>query len=158
MPAPTAGDGLTLIGHPAGLPLKIASGGKFLSFQENTFRSDLDAYGGNSGSPIFNTRSLARGELLVEGILQGGSDDYVDWCNNPSSTGITPASPNPCSCAVSYRCSFSAEAAKACRGEIGVYARHMERTLSAGGGGTGGGAVYRPKRNEFGPTRNEPKR
>ena len=152
MPAPTVGVGLTLIGHPAGLPLKIASGGKFLSFQENTFRSDLDAYGGNSGSPIFNTQALERGELLVEGILQGGSDDYVDWCNNPSSTGIMPAPPNPCNCAVSYRCSFSADAAKACRGEIGVYARHMERTLSVGGGGTGvaaAGRFYRPKGKEY---------
>ncbi|MCC6889210.1 MAG: trypsin-like peptidase domain-containing protein [Hyphomicrobiales bacterium] len=165
MPAPTIkADGLTLIGHPAGLPLKIASGGNFLSFQENTFRAIIDAYGGNSGSPIFNTQALERGELLVEGILQGGSDDYVDWCNNPSRTGITPTPQNPCSCAVSYRCSYSADAAKACRGETGVYARHLERALGVGGGGTGGvvggsgpgGVIFRPTRKE--PASSPPQR
>lgn len=156
MPAPTIErDGLTLIGHPAGLPMKIASGGNFLSLQENTFRAKIDAYGGNSGSPIFNTAALERGELLVEGILQGGSDDYVDWCNNPSRTRITPAAQNSCNCSVSYRCTFSAEAAKECRGEIGVYARHMEHTLGVGGGGTGG-VVFRPTRKGFSPTSSPP--
>jgi V8-like Glu-specific endopeptidase len=119
----------TLIGHPAGLPLKIAAGGAFLRFHMEHFTTTLDAYGGNSGSPIFNTERLAKGELFVEGVLQGGSDDYVDWCRSPSRDRIVPTPRNTCSCAISYRCNFNAESAKACTGEIGVYARHMERAL-----------------------------
>jgi len=63
-----------MIGHPAGLPLKLAFGPTTAvrsSSAEYFFVANLDAYGGNSGSPIFNVNTG-----LVEGILVRGEVDY----------------------------------------------------------------------------------
>jgi V8-like Glu-specific endopeptidase len=70
----SAADGVAVIGHPSGLPLKIADGGTVRSVPagRNHFVATLDTYSGNSGSPVFNTRSLE-----VEGILVRGETDYV---------------------------------------------------------------------------------
>jgi len=67
-------DGVAVIGHPSGLPLKISDGGTVRSSGAglNHFITTLDTYGGNSGSPVFNTRTLE-----VEGILVRGETDYV---------------------------------------------------------------------------------
>ncbi|MBI2424300.1 MAG: trypsin-like peptidase domain-containing protein [Candidatus Hydrogenedentes bacterium] len=69
-----------VIGHPAGLPKKIAFG-PTTEVADNSptgyFITNLDTYGGNSGSPVFDA---ATG--LVEGILVRGATDYVfqDGC------------------------------------------------------------------------------
>jgi len=59
---------LFVIGHPLGLLRKYAGGA---TVRENTasayFLTNLDSYGGNSGSPVFNARTLE-----VEGILYAG--------------------------------------------------------------------------------------
>ena len=62
-----------VIGHPAGLPTKIAGGANVRdASKEGFFVANLDTYGGNSGSAVFN------GETgLVEGILVRGEQDYV---------------------------------------------------------------------------------
>lgn len=64
-----------VIGHPAGLPKKIAFG-PTTEVADNAatgyFTTNLDTYGGNSGSPVFNA---ATG--VVEGILVRGATDYV---------------------------------------------------------------------------------
>lgn len=64
---------LVVIGHPTGLPTKIADGA---IVRENSnpvyFQSNLDTFGGNSGSAVFNTTT---GQ--VEGILVRGETDYV---------------------------------------------------------------------------------
>lgn len=67
-------EGVAVIGHPSGLPLKIADGANVRSVPagRSHFVSTLDTYGGNSGSPVFNTRTLE-----VEGILVRGENDYV---------------------------------------------------------------------------------
>jgi V8-like Glu-specific endopeptidase len=61
-----------MIGHPAGLPLKFTDSARV---QENTsdvvFATNLDAYAGNSGSPVFNSQSH-----IVEGLLTSGPDDF----------------------------------------------------------------------------------
>jgi len=71
---------LVLIGHPKGLPMKIAGGAKVLgNAHPNFFITDTDSYGGNSGSPVFNAKTG-----LVEGILVRGERDYVttpEGCN-----------------------------------------------------------------------------
>jgi V8-like Glu-specific endopeptidase len=65
--------GLVLIGHPKGLPLKIAPGAVVRSNSAtNYFVTNTDSYGGNSGSPIFDS---ATG--IVEGILVRGETDTV---------------------------------------------------------------------------------
>ncbi len=66
------GTELVVIGHPSGLPTKIADGAKVLKRKRNYFKANLDTYGGNSGSAVIN---VATGE--VEGILVRGERDYV---------------------------------------------------------------------------------
>lgn len=63
---------LVVIGHPSGLPTKIADGAYVKSLQTKFFRANLDTYGGNSGSAVFNANTG-----VVEGILVRGATDYV---------------------------------------------------------------------------------
>ncbi|KAA3642342.1 MAG: serine protease [Chloroflexi bacterium] len=79
------GDPVAVIGHPSGLPIKIASdanviqttgvtqseSGELLSV-DSLFVTNLDTFGGNSGSPVINTDTYE-----VVGILVGGDEDYV---------------------------------------------------------------------------------
>lgn len=65
------GDEMVLIGHPSGLPTKIAPGGFVLSVGKISFLTNLDAFTINSGSGVFNART---GE--IEGILAAGRSDY----------------------------------------------------------------------------------
>lgn len=64
-----------VIGHPSGLPKKIAFGVTTkVSKNESPgfFCANLDTYGGNSGSPVFNAS-----DGVVEGILVRGNNDFV---------------------------------------------------------------------------------
>lgn len=65
-------ESLVVIGHPSGLPTKVAGGA---SVRDNSldayFIANLDTYGGNSGSAVFNEAGL------VEGILVRGERDFV---------------------------------------------------------------------------------
>lgn len=68
-------DGLPLfvIGHPSALPTKVAGGANVRdSSPKGHFVANLDTYGGNSGSAVFNARNG-----LIEGILVRGETDYV---------------------------------------------------------------------------------
>jgi hypothetical protein len=66
------GDNLAMIGAPAGLPLKLADGAKVTLNSANTwFGTNLDAFGGNSGGPVYNTAGLN----MIEGILVRGRID-----------------------------------------------------------------------------------
>jgi len=67
------GTPLIVIGHPAGLPTKVA-GGAYVRDQgsDGHFVANLDTYGGNSGSAVFNA---VTGQ--VEGILVRGETDYT---------------------------------------------------------------------------------
>ncbi len=74
---PSVGDHLVVIGHPTGLPTKIADGAQVRVVNNVFFEANLDTFGGNSGSPVINTLS---GE--VEGILVRGDTDYVQDTEN----------------------------------------------------------------------------
>ncbi|PJB53175.1 MAG: hypothetical protein CO099_08585 [Bdellovibrio sp. CG_4_9_14_3_um_filter_39_7] len=79
------GTKLVVIGHPMGLPQKIADGAsiKLANWKElitpirtivrksHYFTANLDTYAGNSGSPVFNKKTG-----LVEGILIQGAEDF----------------------------------------------------------------------------------
>jgi V8-like Glu-specific endopeptidase len=66
-------DGVFVLGHPLGLPMKVADNGAVTKFDSETaFRCDLDTYTGNSGSPVLNARTYK-----AEGILVSGEDDFV---------------------------------------------------------------------------------
>jgi V8-like Glu-specific endopeptidase len=66
------GQEVVVIGHPTGLPTKIADGAKVRSHAGKYFVANLDTYGGNSGSAVFNVKTSE-----VEGILVRGETDYV---------------------------------------------------------------------------------
>lgn len=62
-----------VIGHPVGLPAKFADGAKVRTNTNSAFFvANLDTYGGNSGSPVFNSDTHE-----VEGILVRGETDFV---------------------------------------------------------------------------------
>ncbi len=84
---PNWGEPLVIIGHPLGLPQKVSDGaqvkiGNALGFlrpiknlirKRDFFMANLDAFGGNSGSPVFNEETG-----LVEGILVEGAEDFKE--------------------------------------------------------------------------------
>lgn len=94
---PQVGDDLVVIGHPTGLPTKIADGAKIRRLMPRFFTANLDTYGGNSGSAVFNNSTG-----VVEGILVRGENDYVY--------------DNARACRASNHCSDTG-----CRGEDVVY-------------------------------------
>jgi hypothetical protein len=60
------------LGYPSGLPLKISPGGKVeTDLKDYKFLASVDAFGGNSGSPVLNAATHE-----VEGILVSGNDDF----------------------------------------------------------------------------------
>lgn len=64
---------LYVIGHPSGLPKKIAGNAEIRVNTATThFVANLDTFGGNSGSPVFNALTNE-----VEGILVRGDTDFV---------------------------------------------------------------------------------
>lgn len=90
------------IGHPKGLPLKIATYGKVRDVYENGsglsmlsgsfFTTDMDIYTGNSGGPVFNAKTG-----LVEGIVvRGSKDDFVkkDGYNRSNVVAQDEGAPN----------------------------------------------------------------
>lgn len=66
------GEKMVVIGHPSGLPTKIADGAVVRTRKGSHFVSNLDTYGGNSGSAVINADTG-----VVEGILVRGATDYV---------------------------------------------------------------------------------
>jgi V8-like Glu-specific endopeptidase len=63
-----------VMGHPSGLPMKWAGGAsvRSVSSQRGFFAANLDTFGGNSGSPVFDAV-----DNTVRGILVRGDTDYV---------------------------------------------------------------------------------
>jgi len=71
------GQPVYVIGHPSGLPMKYAPGADVRDNSKTAFfTANLDTYGGNSGSPVFNEDS---GD--VEGIMVRGDTDFVRMGN-----------------------------------------------------------------------------
>jgi hypothetical protein len=65
---------LLVIGHPLGLPAKVAGGARVRENAEpGFFRANLDTYIGNSGSAVLDAETL-----LVEGVLVSGEEDFVE--------------------------------------------------------------------------------
>ncbi len=64
---------LTTLGHPGGIPAKVSLGARVReNLSPKYFVANIDAYVGNSGSPVLDADNL-----LVEGVLVSGEDDYV---------------------------------------------------------------------------------
>jgi len=69
-----AGTRIFVIGHPVGLPVKVAGDASVRDAGSKAFfTTDLDTFGGNSGSAVFNAATNK-----IEGILVRGGTDFVD--------------------------------------------------------------------------------
>ncbi|MBS1961436.1 MAG: trypsin-like peptidase domain-containing protein [Bdellovibrionales bacterium] len=81
------GDHVGVIGHPSGLPTKVAFGDSLVRTvnKPGYFMANLDTYGGNSGSAVFNTKTG-----LIEGILVRGENDFV-YVNGCRKSNVCPA-------------------------------------------------------------------
>ncbi len=79
---------LAVIGYPSGLPVKVATNGSVRSIQNGYFVADLDTFGGNSGSPVFNIKTLK-----IEGILARGGTDYTYLSASGDTVVEDPSSP-----------------------------------------------------------------
>lgn len=92
-----SGANVGVIGYPSGLPVKIAFGEETIVMKNdgNFLMANLDTYGGNSGSAVFD-----KNIQQVEGILVRGNADYevdstddcyrsVRYDNNEGSEWVT---------------------------------------------------------------------
>ncbi|WP_342327646.1 serine protease [Pedobacter sp. FW305-3-2-15-E-R2A2] len=71
------GNGVYMIGHPYGLPKKVAANAGVEKDEErDIFYTSLDAFQGNSGSPVFDVVTHR-----VIGVLVGGQVDF-QWQGN----------------------------------------------------------------------------
>lgn len=72
-------DFIAMIGSPSGIPLKVADSAKVTNNDFKTwFMTDLDAFQGNSGGPVFNSNGFIEG-ILVRGAK--GDFEYNQTCN-----------------------------------------------------------------------------
>lgn len=71
---PSVGDSLILVGHPWGLPMKVAPNAEVKDYPSNSnyFSANTDSYQGNSGSMVVNANTW-----MVEGILVTGNVDFA---------------------------------------------------------------------------------
>lgn len=67
------GDDVYMIGHPNGFLSKLSTNGQVRFQDELFYNTNLDAFGGNSGGPVFDANS---NELV--GLLIRGNDD-LEW-------------------------------------------------------------------------------
>lgn len=77
---PNTGASLTLLGHPLAGPSTWTPNGKVLSLEPAYIRANLDAFPGNSGSPVFNDAHEVIG-ILVRGYPDSLIDDRRGQCN-----------------------------------------------------------------------------
>jgi len=71
---PDIGTPLILVGHPWGLPMKVAPNAEVKTYpsDSNYFQANTDSYAGNSGSMVVNADTFE-----VEGILVVGNADFA---------------------------------------------------------------------------------
>lgn len=75
-----------VIGHPSGLPTKVGTTGTVRDTNLEFFTSNLDTYGGNSGSPVFNKYNR------IVGVLVRGENDFIyDFTKGCYRSNVCPA-------------------------------------------------------------------
>jgi hypothetical protein len=71
------GGSIVMIGHPVGLPMKIADNAIVKESHVDYFQANVDAFGGNSGSGVFNLPGEVVG-ILVRGVTDFDYDSDGD--------------------------------------------------------------------------------
>lgn len=68
------GDKVMLLGHPSGLPMKFSGAARVLRTRPGAqfYEANLDSFGGNSGSPVFDIRGK------LKGVLVRGPQDFIN--------------------------------------------------------------------------------
>ncbi|MBL7714108.1 MAG: trypsin-like peptidase domain-containing protein [Bdellovibrionales bacterium] len=64
---PVEGDPVVSIGHPSGLPAKLADSAAIRSVEDSYFLANLDTFYNNSGSPVFDENTGNQVGILVRG-------------------------------------------------------------------------------------------
>ncbi len=70
------GDYVYIIGYPSGLPLKYAPNGRVFDTGTNSFLATIDAFKGNSGSPVFNANGEVVGVYISTYLIIIGGNTY----------------------------------------------------------------------------------
>ena len=69
-------DNLFMIGHPLGLPLTYSPNGKISENNDELFfKTKINSFHGNSGSPVFNAKTFEVEGILVRGEVDLKTDD-----------------------------------------------------------------------------------
>ncbi|MFA6433418.1 MAG: serine protease [Elusimicrobiales bacterium] len=75
------GDKLFMIGYPGGIPVKVTENGSVLSANGNGyFTTDLDTFGGNSGSPVFDAETLKIAGVFVRSSCEDYRGGKTNHC------------------------------------------------------------------------------
>jgi V8-like Glu-specific endopeptidase len=61
-----------MLGHPLGLPMIYSRPGPVNVINDYSFKAQIDSFSGNSGSPVFDAKTLE-----VVGILVRGEEDFL---------------------------------------------------------------------------------
>lgn len=86
----TKGTKVMMIGHPLGLPMKITIGAQVWHTDDQwVFTANLDAFSGNSGSPVLDQETG-----MVEGILVRGGEDFIDQEDGTTTLNICTEADN----------------------------------------------------------------
>ena len=84
---PALGTPLVVIGHPNNLPLKVSPAGTVTGTAETVeFQHNVDSFGGNSGSPVFD-----RDTGVVQGIHVAPPDGFNHFYNDADASGTCRA-------------------------------------------------------------------
>jgi V8-like Glu-specific endopeptidase len=64
---PRKNESVFMLGHPMGMPMKLTNNARVVhnDKQKNFFTTNLDAFSGNSGSPVFNRKKEVVGILVA---------------------------------------------------------------------------------------------
>lgn len=74
-------DEVTMLGHPMGMPMKLTDNAHvFKTDVGRSFYTNLDAFAGNSGSPVFNKNKEVVGVLVAGNPAQATYQDPIKKC------------------------------------------------------------------------------
>lgn len=76
------GDSVFMIGHPMGLPMKYTDNAHIFEPEiGRSYYTNLDAFGGNSGSPVFNNKDEVIGVLVAGNPSSATYTDHTSGCD-----------------------------------------------------------------------------